>query len=249
MAARTLSADELDEIGGPVGPPVRAGLIGEVGTVFQPVRLALGAPALRRAPRGDGRITLVLPGWKAPEISTAPIRAYLGALGHDARGWGLGVNHGEVEAKRDEMVDRVTRLASDAGRPVNLVGWSLGGVVAREVARTVPDAVRRVVTYGSPVLGGPTHTVGWEAFGEEECRRIRQLQELLDERDPIRTPITSIFTRNDSVVDWRACIDRSSPDVTTYEVGSTHVGLGVDPDVWSIVAGALAETSAPDSVS
>lgn len=241
MSARTLSPADLDEIGLPEGPPSRAGLFGELGTALQPLRLAAKAPRLAAAPRGNGRTAVVLPGWRAPESSTLPIRAYLRKLGHDPQSWGLGVNLGDVEATRDRLLPRIQNKAEATGRPVNLIGWSLGGVVAREVARTIPDCVHRVVTYGSPILGGPTHTIGASNFGVEECERITQLQEELDRVDPIRTPITAAFTRNDNIVDWRSCIDRSSVDVTMVEVQSTHVGLGIDPDVWLIVANALAE--------
>ena len=236
-----LSPDDVASIAAPSGSPRRAGLVAEVGTTLQPWRLALRSRALRSAPRGDGRIAVALPGWKAPELTTAPLRGYLRSLGHDARSWGFGVNQGDVEAKRDEMVVTVRALAERSGRPVNLLGWSLGGVVAREVARCAPDAVHRVVVYGSPVVGGPSHTAGVGAYDPDEVARISELQAHLDATEPVTTPITAIFTRNDSVVDWRACIDRHSLDVTTIEVGSTHIGLGLDPDVWITVAEALAE--------
>lgn len=241
MPATLPTAQELDQIPPPMGPPKRAGLIAEIGTMFQPGRLLLNSPVLRSAPKGDGRISVFLPGWKAPDVSTLPIRGYLRSLGHDARSWGLGTNQGDVEVKRDEMIGIVEQLAEQSGRPVNVVGWSLGGVVSREIARNIPDSVHRVVTYGSPIVGGPTHTVGASTYDESELERIRRLQEHLDETDPIATPITAIFTRKDTAVDWRACIDRSSLDVTMVEVGSTHVGLGLDPDVWLAVAEALAE--------
>ncbi|MFT6292713.1 MAG: pimeloyl-ACP methyl ester carboxylesterase [Ilumatobacter sp.] len=236
-----LNSDQLDAIGSPDGSPRRAGLIAEVGTALQPWRLLFKSPQLRNAPKGDGRISVALPGWKAPELSTAPLRGYLKSIGHDARSWGFGINQGDVEARRDEMVVSVRRLAEESGRPVNLLGWSLGGVVAREVARTVPEHVHRVVIYGSPVVGGPTHTAGVGAYTVEEVDRIRKLQAHMDATAPVTTPITTIFTRNDTVVDWRACIDRFSLDVTTVEVGSTHIGLGIDPDVWLTIARALAE--------
>jgi len=237
-----LDDDALDAIAPPDGNPRRAGLIAEVGTALQPWRLAFKSPALRGAPRGDGRIAVALPGWKAPDQTTAPLRGYLRSLGHDARGWGFGVNQGDVEAKRDQMVLKVRRLAEKSGRPVNLLGWSLGGVVAREVARSAPESVHRVVIYGSPIVGGPTHTAGVGAYAAEEVARIRVLQAHLDATEPVATPIVAIFSRADTVVDWRACIDRSSLDVTTIEVGSTHIGLGLDPDVWLTVAEAFAET-------
>jgi pimeloyl-ACP methyl ester carboxylesterase len=241
LSLPTLSAEELASIAAPDGSPRRAGLVGEFGTAFQPWRLALKSRALRGAPRGNERIAVALPGWKAPELTTAPLRGYLRSIGHDARSWGFGINQGDVEAKRDEMVVKVRELAERSGRPVNLLGWSLGGVVAREVARSTPESVHRLVIYGSPVVGGPTHTAGVGTYEAEEVTRIRELQAHLDSTDPVATPITAIFTRNDSVVDWRACIDRFSLDVTTVEVGSTHVGLGIDPDVWLTIAESLAE--------
>ena len=124
--------------------------------------------------------------------------------------------------------------------PVSLVGWSLGGVVAREVAREHPDAVRRLITYGTPVIGGPTFTVGADAYGADECARITQLTETLDRTRPITVPVTTIYTRRDGIVTWQACLDHASRDVEHVEVGSTHLGLGVDPDVWSVVATRLA---------
>jgi len=243
LSLPTLTDEELASIGAPDGSPRRAGLVGEFGTALQPWRLALKSRSLRNAPRGDGRVAVALPGWKAPEVSTAPLRGYLRSIGHDARSWGLGINQGDVEAKRDEMVEQVRALAERSERPVNLLGWSLGGVVAREVARTAPEAVHRLVIYGSPVVGGPTHTAGVGTYDPDEVKRIRNLQVHLDVTDPVTTPMTAIFTRNDSVVDWRACIDRYSSNVTTVEVGSTHIGLGIDPDVWLTIAEALAESA------
>jgi hypothetical protein len=125
-----------------------------------------------------------------------------------------------------------------------LVGWSLGGVVAREVARAIPERVSCVVTFGSPVVGGPTHTIAAATYGDAECRRVTELGRQLDADDPIGVPITAIFTRRDRVVDWRACVDHASPRVTHVEVGSTHMSLGIDPDVWWAVAEALVEHSA-----
>ncbi len=240
MKATVIPAEQLADLAAPTGPPARSRLLGELATVIQPARLLLRSPRLLRAPRGDGRCTVLVPGWRSPEASMAPIGGYLRRLGHDTRPWGLGVNDGDVEQTRDRLIAMIDRLASEQGRPVNLVGWSLGGVIAREVARSTPEAVNRVVTYGTPVVGGPTHTVGAAAAGAAECARITALQEHLDATDPIRVPITAIFTRNDGAVDWRACIDRSSVDVTMVEVAATHVGMGVDPDVWVTAARALA---------
>ena len=241
MPTTTYRPEQLADVGAPQGPPPRIRLLSDLDTAVQPARLALASRRLLSAPRGTGRTTVVLPGWKAPEASVRPIVAYLATRNHAARTWGLGVNTGEVEQLRDTLIERLRRVAQDDGRAINLVGWSLGGVIAREIARALPDEVHRVVTYGSPAVGGPTHTIGAANAGPEECARITALQEELDANDPIRVPVTAIFTRRDGAVDWRSCIDRSSRDVTMVEVGSGHVALGFDPDVWLAVAGALAE--------
>ena len=110
----------------------------------------------------------------------APIGGYLRRLGHRTRGWGLGTNVDDVEQTRDRMIERVSEWAAADARPVNIVGWSLGGVIAREIARNIPDDVHRVVTYGTPALGGPSHTVGAASAGPDECARITELQEHLD---------------------------------------------------------------------
>lgn len=237
--------DEPPAARDPRAPLGLAGFASEWRTALLPARLVLGSPRLARAPRGDGGPVVLVPGWLAPELSMTPLRLYLRRLGHDATGWGLGTNRGDAERDAGILSDRVVALHARTDRPVALVGWSLGGLVAREVARRVPDAVSRVVTYGTPVVGGPTFTIGATSYGEAECRRIRALAEELDGRDPIQVPITAIFTRRDHVVDWPACLDRVSPRVRHVEVGSTHLGLGLDPHVWETVAVALDPTASP----
>lgn len=219
-------------------PNVRARLVEVVGLAAA-LRLPAAARRLADVPRGDGHVVIDLPGWKAPEATGAPLRRYLRALGYDARAWGLGVNTGDPERDAEILSRTVIRLAAQHG-PVSLVGWSLGGVVAREVAREHPDAVRRLITYGTPVIGGPTFTLGADAYGAAECDRITRLTETLDRTRPITVPVTTIYTRRDGVVAWEACLDRASRDVEHVEVHSTHLGLGVDPDVWSVVASRLA---------
>ncbi len=245
MSATVIPNSELASFDSPTGPPAKSRLAGEIGVIAEPLRLALNSRRLIKAPRGNGRRAVLVPGWKAPEASMLPIGTYLSRLGHRTTGWGLGINDQDVEETRDRMIEQVSDRFEKTGEAVNLIGWSLGGVIAREVARNVPTMVNRLVTYGTPVLGGPTHTVGAANAGRAECERITALQEHLDETDPIQVPLTAIFTRRDGAVDWRSCIDRSSTNVTMLEVKSTHVGLGIDPDVWVAVASALAETDSP----
>ena len=204
--------------------------------------LVVRAPDLRRIPRGDGSPVIDIPGWKAPEASMAPLRTFLRRKGHDAQGWGMGTNQGQPESDTLLLAEKVEATAARTGRSVALVGWSLGSVIAREVARAIPHAVRKVITFGTPVIGGPTYTLGARSFGAKECQRISALTDELERTRPITTPITAIFTRADRVVSWPACIDRRSPTVEHVEVGSTHLGMGLDPDVWAVIAERLAAT-------
>jgi pimeloyl-ACP methyl ester carboxylesterase len=139
----------------------------------------------------------------------------------------------------------VEKLATREGRPVRLVGWSLGGYLAREAARDLPHRVDRVVTLGSPVIGGPryTTTAGFyrakgTSFDDIDARIAER------ERNPIQVPITAVYSKSDGVVDWRACIDRTSPHVEHVRVRSSHVGLGFSPEVLRVVATHLAAPTA-----
>jgi pimeloyl-ACP methyl ester carboxylesterase len=191
-------------------------------------------------PRGDGRVVIDIPGWRAPEISGLPVRRYLASLGYDARGWGLGTNTGDPERDARLLTESIVRLEAESGRSVSLVGWSLGGVIAREVARRRPDLVHRVITYGTPVVGGPSYTAVAGRYTHEVRQHATRVTQRLDAERPIRVPITVIYSRRDGIVSWEACLDRVSPDVEHVEVRSTHIGMGVDPDVWAVVADRLA---------
>src|SRR5689334_22166166 len=121
-------------------------------------------PLLQRAPRGDGHPVLVLPGLIASDTSTQLLRAYLSSRGYDARGWGLGRNMGLKEGLRDKMLAAVRDLHEETGRKVSLIGWSLGGVYAREIAAELPDAVRSCIMLGSPIHGHPRSTNAWRIY-------------------------------------------------------------------------------------
>lgn len=215
-------------------------LAAEIGSPLEAVRLPAAWPRLRRMPRGDGHVVVDIPGWRAPEVSGLPLRRYLSWLGYDARGWGFGTNLGDPERDAARLTETVVELEAQTGRAVSLVGWSLGGVIAREVARRRPDLVRQVITYGTPVVGGPSYTAVAGRYTHEARQHATRVTARLDARRPIQVPITVVYSRRDGIVEWRACLDRVSPQVEHVEVRSTHVGMGVDPDVWGVVAQRLA---------
>lgn len=205
-------------------------------------RLARQWSALRREPRGDGSPVLVLPGFGADDRSTWPLRTWLRALGYAPRGWELGINRRSVPDSVDAVGRLVEAAAERAATPVALLGWSLGGYIAREVARDLPGHVRGVVTLGSPVIGGPRYTTvarfarrnGWDLDAIEAEVELRK-------RVPLRVPVTAIYSRRDGVVAWQACIDpEGDAPIEHVEVETTHVGLGFSPDVYRVVARSLA---------
>ncbi len=245
LRSRARTAADVDALSGPSGPPPTWATLGELTSPLAAARLIGAVPRLASARRGDGHLVIDIPGWRAPELSGAPLRAYLRRLGYDARGWGFGTNTGDPRRDVERLSARVLDLVDAAGASASLVGWSLGGVIAREVARRHPDAVRRVVTYGTPVAGGAAHTSIARAYGrgagvDADAAKVARR---LDARSPISVPLTVMFSRRDGVVAWQACIDRATPGVEHVEVSSTHIGMGVDPDVWAVVAERLAASS------
>jgi len=224
-----------------LAPPTPAGLVNEAFAGIEFGRLAFRWPRLLQLPRGNGERVMVLPGFGADDVSTFALRAYLRAMGYAAIGWGLGRNDGDVPRLMDQVATRVLELTEREQAPLRLIGWSLGGYLAREAARDLPDRVARVVTLGSPVVGGPKYTAVARLF-RTEPGALDLIETLVDQRYavPLTVPVTAIYSKRDGVVAWRACIDERSPAVEHIEVRTTHIGLGFAPEVYEIVARRLA---------
>jgi pimeloyl-ACP methyl ester carboxylesterase len=179
-----------------------------------------------------------------------PLRSYLRAMRYRAVGWGLGRNSGNVYRLLPMVVARIGDLAEATGQPLRLVGWSLGGYLAREAAREQPAAVERIVTLGSPVLGGPKHTVmagRYRRLGFDVDRIEAEVEARYE--IPLQVPVTAIYSRSDRIVAWRACIDPYSPNVEHLEVRCGHLGMGVSAEVYRLVARALAGERGRDTTS
>jgi pimeloyl-ACP methyl ester carboxylesterase len=155
---------ELDsvDVPAPVTPERRART--EALILLEPARLAFNGWRLvaRRAP--VSRTVMVLPGRGANDVATAPLRAYLRSLGHEVHGWGLGAHRGEVLHNVTLLKRRLAALNESRDRPVALVGWSLGGLFAREIAKLAPESVARVITLGTPFSGDPRANNAWRAY-------------------------------------------------------------------------------------
>ena len=200
-------------------------------------------PLLRSLPSGDGHGVLVLPGFMASDTSTAPLRSLLGDLGYRSAGWGLGRNVKVDNARVAAMSDRIDRLADQTGRKVSLVGWSLGGVFARELAKQAPDKVRLVISLGSPISDDRGHTNARRLFEWLNGPEPEPMQDGgfrgLGEAPPV--PTTSILTRTDGVVHWRGSVQEPGAQTENIEVVASHCGLGVNPAAVYAIADRLAQ--------
>ena len=201
--------------------------------------------ALKRFLRqGDNHPVLVFPGFLASSRSTRPLRQYVADLGYRAHRWKLGYNMGYSYKLHYGMRDRVTELVERYGEKISLVGWSLGGVYARELAREMPDIVRQVVTMGSPFRGHPSssnvHKI-FNMFSEVPYDEMPQFF-LQDMAHPPPVPTTALYTRGDGVVAWQSTVELSDrQDVENIHVGGAHMGLGFNPRSLIVLADRLAQ--------
>ena len=184
---------------------------------------------------------LILPGWGAGDGSTVVLKAYLRLLGYRAHGWGLGRNRGIAADLLPKILKRVSSLARGTRRKVDLIGWSFGGYLARELAKERADLIGQVITLGTPVIGGPKYTVVDRRFR----RRGIDIEAVADEvelrnRIAFSTPVVALYSRFDAVVAWQACIDPNAQNVEHVEVRTTHLGFGFSPEVYKIIAQRLA---------
>ncbi len=210
---------------------------------------------------------IVLPGFGAGEGTMRPLRTFLRRQGFAVHDWGLGVNkagldiphdlddlgptwpkrplhpyrrEGGVAFLTDRMVENVLALYEQANTPVSLVGWSLGGTIAREVARDVPWAVKQVVTLGSPFIGGPKYTAAANRLRNSGLN-LDWIEEQAIQREvrPVKVPITALVSPTDGIVDFRAAFDHHSEDIEHIQIDVAHLSMGFNRKVWKQVLTSL----------
>jgi len=180
------------------------------------------------------RTIILLPGFGMNEGSMTILQNRLNQCGHKAMMWGLGRNHGQITPLLNAFHEQLNDIYSKEKCSIDLIGWSLGGYIARETAREKPEMIRQVITLASPSIGGPKYTFCgkfYEWSGWDLDRIEKSTQQKFD--IPINVPIVSIYTRTDGVVSWEACIDKWSPHVCHIEVKSSHMGMPFSLNVFS----------------
>ncbi|RYY99809.1 MAG: alpha/beta hydrolase [Comamonadaceae bacterium] len=195
--------------------------------------------------RGDGHPVVIYPGLGAGAMTTSQLRGYLRACNFAVSDWGLGMNRGPdspMEAWLGSLVERVRALHAEHGRKASLIGWSLGGIYAREVAKQCPESVRQVITLATPFrsIGDGNHAGAmFRMLGGSTSQLTPELQAHLRGRPPV--PVTSIYSRSDGMVNWRGCLEEPGAEVENVEVDASHLGMATHAGVMRVVADRLAQ--------
>jgi len=225
----------------PSAPPSRELLVLEIRAIWELTAFFATYPLLRLTARGDGHPVLVLPGLAASDTSTRPLRTFLRDQGYYAHGWKLGPNHGPRPGVEAKMEARLAELAERHQRKVSVIGWSLGGIFARELARRAPEHVRSVITLGSPFAGAPRASNAWKLYERASERTVDDWPERERMKTPPPVPSTAIYSRSDGIVAWQGCLEREGPTSENIEVEGSHCGLGHNPAVLYAIADRLAQ--------
>lgn len=199
---------------------------------------------------GDGHPVVIFPGLGADGASVAILRDHCRALGYDAFDWGQGFNtgpRGDLDVWLHDLHSKLTERLAGHTQPATLIGWSLGGLYAREIGKLMAPRVRQVITMGTPFNAKADHTnVGWlfRLLSGSSSTIGPVLSERLRTPPPVRT--TSIYSRSDGVVAWQTCRhDKRSSLVHDIEVSGSHIGMGWNRDVLAAVADRLGQQPGP----
>ena len=197
---------------------------------------------LRKMPAGDGHGVVLLPGFLGDDGYNAPLRRYLNRMGYAAEGWSQGRNLGPRGDVLENTLDYIKGVAKRTGGKVTLIGHSLGGIYARELAKEAPEQVRQVVTLGSP-FGEGRDTASYPRrlfYALNPQDEISIDQYALAEPPPV--PTTAVYSKGDGVVNWLTCFQHGRHAHTqNVQVWGSHCGLTINPMVWFLLAERLAQ--------
>lgn len=224
-----------------IAPPSAPRLFAELRALPEYVRYAAERRALERLPGGDGHPVMVFPGLGANDRLTAPLRRSIAAVGYPVTGWELGRNLGLRHGVLDKMLARLRAWHDTHGRQVSLVGWSLGGLYARELAKMEPDRVRQVITLGTPSVGDLRANNAWRLYELLNDHKVDAvpIDTALHECPPV--PTTSIYSPGEGIVPPGAAMIPAGPQCENIAVDGSHIGLPWNPDVIRLVLARLAQ--------
>lgn len=228
-----------------IGAPSKFWFMSEGRAAVEALSVLFGQTLFNKLPRGNGEPVMVLPGLGTTDVSTVVLRKFLKDLGYRPYGWGLGVNVGFKPEYEEKLIRQLRKVYLKHNRPLKLIGWSMGGIYAREIAKLEHHAVSQVITMGSPFSGGKTQKTNvntlYMLLNGAKIRDVHDSRALyLPEAPPV--PTTAIYSKTDGVVSWQYCIEYDEVDhVESIEVRGSHLGLGFNRMVYAILADRLAQ--------
>ena len=226
-----------------IKPPSNTLLMMELRAIPELFGFSMSWPTLAAvSPRGDGQPVLVLPGLITSDNSTRPLRGLLKTLGYPTYGWEMGRNYGPLPGVEEGLLSRVEEIYEEHGRAVSLVGWSLGGIYARQLAKMLPNKVRQVITLGSPFNGDPRATNAWRVYQMASGQSVDDSDHHMGGAiaKPPSVPTTAIYSKTDGICAWESCIEERADHLENIEVTGSHCGLGHHPAAVYAVADRLA---------
>ena len=192
------------------------------------------------AAHGDGQPVIVIPGFLAPDMSTARLRGFLTQQGFYVRSWNGGINLGPMPNVVRNVIGQVEALANMTGRKVALVGISLGGTTAREIAKQCPDRIARVITLVSPIhlpVATPLAPLAQAASRLWDPADLAGMKAIA-EAPPV--PLTAVISRDDGIIEWERSRPAPAEHVEVVEIDGAHMAICTNPQAQRIVADRLA---------
>lgn len=191
--------------------------------------------------QGDGHPVLVIPGFMGSETSTKLLRKFIDKLGYQSHDWGLGRNLGDIK-ELEILQYKIDHLHLKSQEKVSLIGWSLGGVYARELAKSRPDKVRQVITLGSPFSGiMEPNNASW-LFHLIRRNKAKSFDPawIASLVDPAPVPTTAVYSKEDGIVPWKVCLEQMEDDLhQNVEIKGAHTALANNASTLLLVADRL----------
>ncbi|WP_077410843.1 alpha/beta fold hydrolase [Marinicella sediminis] len=230
---------------GPLKPPGKFNTLKEMRAPLEWLFSYQNRRKLAHVPRGQGQLVVLVPGYGADEWSMRPLKKFLTGIGYRVFDWGHGRNRGLVTHDTQRLAVTVENLYKKHDQQaVHLIGWSLGGVLSREVARLHPHWVSQIITLGTPLIGGPKYTVVANRYAKSMNMDLDAYEAEIHaiNEQGLSQPLTVIYSKSDGIVGWRAALDAYNPQARNLEVSCSHMGMGVSAEVWDIIAHTLADS-------
>ena len=191
---------------------------------------------------GDEHPVLVIPGFLGSDFSTSRVRRFIKRIGYTPYTWELGRNYGDVNQLND-LRERLMEIYKKHDTKVTLIGWSLGGVYARQLAKDQPELIRQIITLGSPFGGiNQPNNAAWLYKLINKGKSINPASKKWFENIPAPAPVptTAVYSKEDGIVPWQACMEEVEDEIhENVEINGSHFGLGHNPAVWIIIADRL----------